>query len=144
MKIKAEFVGAKELKKALERANKGMAKSFVAASKRAAESLLRETEPLVPYETGALLASGAYVQDGKGWATETIVGYGFSLAGRPGPILKRRGSEKFPEEYAVVQHEEYENKKTPGTTIEYLKLSLDYNFEYISDIFYTYMQSGIK
>jgi hypothetical protein len=141
-KIKLEGVGA--FNRALDKVHRDLGRSFVAASERAAQSLLRETAPLVPVETGALLASGDFIQDGKGWETQTIIGYGFDIAGMPGPVYMRGNQEKIPAEYAVIQHDEYPQKRTSGTTMYYLELGIDYNFEYLSDIFYTYMQSGIK
>lgn len=141
-KIKLEGVG--DFKRALGKAHRDLGRSFVAASERAAHSLLTETAPLVPIETGALLASGQFFQDGKGWQTQTIIGYGFDIAGMPGPVYRRGDQEKVPAEYAVIQHEYYPEKKRAGATVHYLLLGIDYNFEYISDIFYTYLQSGIK
>jgi hypothetical protein len=141
-KIKLEGAGA--FKKALDKAHRDFGRSFTAASERAAESLLAETAPMVPYETGALLASGDFFQQGKGWQTQTIIGYGFDISGKPGPIPMRGDQVKVPSDYAVAQHEEYPAKRTAGTTIYYLELSIDYNLDYLSDIFYAYMQSGIK
>lgn len=73
----------------------------------AGEKILDLSQPLVPVDTGSLKASGTVRQEGAGWTTEAIVGYGradfrlFTYSPSEGKWVTR-----VPFVYAVRQHED--------------------------------------
>lgn len=138
MKLKLE--GVRELTSALKKIQRNYGKAFEKASGWAAEQLLVRIEPTVPLESGALRASAGWQQEGKGWNTITWVGYGYPVSGYYGPD----GREKHPEDYAVMQHDWYPDKRTPGTRMLYLELGLQDNEDFIFQVFFDYMRFTVK
>lgn len=137
MRLKLE--GVRELTSALKKIQRSYGKAFEKASGWAAEQLLVRIEPTVPIETGALRASAGWQQEGKGWNTVTWVGYGYPVSG-----FYRGDEEKHPEDYAVMQHDWYETKRTPGTRWQYLLLGIQDNEDFISQVFFDYMRFTVK
>lgn len=121
MKFKLE--GVKELKKALEAHSKALGKAFNDASETVADTFLKRNDSFVPLETGALRNSGQYFQEGNGWTTVTVIGYGF-----PTTMDFYRPYRKEPQNptlYALRQEEEYPNKRTPGTIMNYFEIGFE-------------------
>lgn len=135
--MKAKITGEKELLKALKKYQTEQGKKFKAAAQDAAELILEKTSPLVPFETEALKNSDGWFQIGRGWGTETIIGFGFEVTG-----YRRRGrqEDQEPRLYAVRQHgPEYPNKRQPGTINFYFTVGIDQSMEAVSDLIYSYL-----
>lgn len=131
-RIKIEGIGA--LAKALKRYEKDTGSAFKKGCAEAAQTLLDNTNELVPLDTGALRASANYYQDGKGWSTETIIGYGFAVSG----FIDDMGLEKDPSLYAVNQHETLWYKHPYGQAL-FLQAGVNRDIGEISNIITTYV-----
>lgn len=131
MKFKLE--GIKELKKALEAHSKALGNAFAQASEDVADAFIKRNDVYVPLETGALRNSGQHFQEGKGWSTVTVIGYGFPTTEtfyRPG-----RTEPQNPTLYALLQEEEFPDKRTPGTIMLYMETGFEnYRTEAIDTI----------
>ena len=135
--MRARIAGEKELLKALNKYRSNLGTKFRLACQEAAELILAKTSPLVPFETEALKNSDGWFQVGRGWDTETIVGFGFEVTG-----YRRKGRQKDqePRLYAVRQHgPEYPNKRQPGTINFYFTVGIDQSLESVSDLIYSYV-----
>lgn len=121
MKVKIEGIPA--LKKALSRKLDLMGKAFEAGCYTVADTFILRNDVYVPEDSGALGASGGYFQDGKGFETVTVIGYGFMT-----DETFYRGNRTTPQEpwlYAVIQEDEYPNKLTPGTIMLYMEIGFE-------------------
>ena len=135
--MRARIAGEKELLKALNKYRSNLGTKFRLACQEAAGLILAKTSPLVPFETEALKNSDGWFQVGRGWDTETIVGFGFEVTG-----YRRKGRQKDqePRLYAVRQHgPEYPNKRQPGTINFYFTVGIDQSLESVSDLIYSYV-----
>lgn len=120
MKVKIE--GIDKLKKALDKHVRDLGKAFESASETVADTFIDRNDVYVPLETGALRDSGGHFQEGTGWQTVTVVGYGFETsqnffrAGRKDP--------QEPWKYAFGDHGQennYDPKRTAGTIILFME-----------------------
>ena len=131
-RVKLEGIGA--LNKALKSYANKTGTAFKKGCKEAAEMVLANTAELVPKDTGALRASGDHFQDGKGWGTVTVIGYGFSVSG----FIDEMGLEKDPSLYAVNQHETLWYKHPVGQA-SFLQAGVDREIGEISNIITTHV-----
>lgn len=132
--VKVKIEGIKELNKALKQYQKATGDAFKKGCNEAASTFLKNNEELVPLDTGELRASGDYFQDGKGWSTVTVIGYGFSVSG----FIDEMGLEKDPSLYAVNQHETLWYKHPYGQAL-FLQAGIERELGEISNIITTYV-----
>lgn len=117
MKVRIE--GLPQLHKALKAHQKALGNAFEHVCADAADTFLRRNDVFVPVETGALRASGIWVQEGSGFGTVTIIGYG---ADPEGSFYRQgRDTPQEPHLYAKYQEENHETKRTPFTVWYYLR-----------------------
>lgn len=138
---KVKIEGMADFARALRATQKKYGKAFEKGSDWAAQRFLEENNRLVPKETGALRASAGHYQEGKGWETETVIGYGFEVSG----FFREPGhEEKEPREYAAIQEIAYERKRTAGTIIYYLQTGLAMHESLFIDIYFDYFRFVAK
>lgn len=121
MKIEVEGLG--QLRDSLEGYVEKLGDAFSAASETVAATFIDRNDVFVPKETGALRNSANYYQEGEGWGTVTVVGYGFETTGsfyRVGMPVPQE-----PRTYAVDQEENYPRKRWPGTIVLYMQDGFD-------------------
>lgn len=117
MKVKIE--GIDKLKKALDRHVRELGKAFESASETVADTFIERNDVYVPWDTQALRDSGGHFQEGSGWQTVTVVGYGFETSQsffRPG-----RSEPQEPRLYAVIQEDSYPIKTKAGTIVLFME-----------------------
>lgn len=117
MTIRVE--GLDELRAALEKRIETLGDAFMSASETVAATFLARNDVFVPKETGALRDSGNFYQEGEGWGTETVVGYGFETNGSF--YREGRMTPQEPKLYAVDQEDNYPVKRWPGTIVLYME-----------------------
>jgi|694.fasta_scaffold01606_31 hypothetical protein len=125
MRVKIDGVPA--LSKALRAYAKDLGHAFRQSSADAADTLLRNTDVFVKQETGALQASGIWMQEKEGLQTETIIGYGaepefphYRVFVSSGRIVLQK-----PEKYAAKQHDEIQEAIHPGTQWKWMDHGVD-------------------
>jgi hypothetical protein len=121
--MRIEVENLERLRDALERHIEKLGDAFAAASETVAATFIDRNDVFVPKETGALRNSAGYYQEGNGWGTETVVGYGFETTGsfyRVGRAVPQE-----PRVYAVDQEENYPRKRWPGTIVLYMQDGFD-------------------
>lgn len=117
--MKVKVYGIPELYKALKSHQRALGAAFEHVSADVADTFLRRNDVFVPLETGALRASGVWVQEGSGFNTVTFVGYG---ADPEGSFYRQgRDTPQEPHLYAKYQEETHETKKTAFTVWYYLE-----------------------
>ena len=122
--------GIKELLAKFETHKMKSAKSFRIGLEKAGLFLQRESQKLVPIDTGALRASAHTRAEGEGFDTEVIVSYG---GGTVGVEKRRERAEKkaakagkvskwvHPSNYVVYVHENLEARHKPGKQAKFLE-----------------------
>lgn len=131
--------GLEKLQHALEKHVEKLGKAFVSASETVAATFIARNDVFVPKETGALRDSGGFYQEGDGWGTETIVGYGFETSGSF--YREGRTTPQEPKTYAVDQEDNYPVKRWPGTIVLYMEKGFD---DYRQEAFSTIIEELSK
>ena len=130
MKVKIEGIG--KLKKALDKHVRDLGKAFESASETVADTFIDRNDVYVPLETGALRDSGGHFQEGTGWQTVTVVGYGFETS--QSFFREGRKDPQEPRRYALRQEFEYPEKTEPGAIMLYMTTGFE---EYRQEAFDT-------
>lgn len=117
--VSIEFRGINQLAKNVQRAKSKIGKKLEKGVEAAAHVLQDASLPLSPFKTGLLRESSfvlPLVVDG--FNTVFVVGFGsYSV----------HEANKIPASYAVIQHEDFEQKRTPGTQWKYLETPMRNN-----------------
>lgn len=108
--------------------------------KECADIIYKQSQDLVPVETGTLKASGRVLERGFGMDAYAVVGYGrtdhppgvFKVSDYPSVMFRGLYNEdstftRVPSEYAVYVHQIPKNRTTPGTTHDFLQIPAGYN-----------------
>lgn len=106
MTLSLSLVGDRRLLDLFARAGAGAGPALVQATVESAQSMLADSQEIVPVDTGALRASGqVWPPHVSGGDVEVVIGYGGAAV-----------------QYAIYVHEDLGANHAPGTSAKYLEI----------------------
>ena len=102
--MKIKITGVKKLESGLKRYRKLLEESYQEGVDDACFYFIDANDDNVPIETGALRNSGRAYQTGKGFASVTVLGYGWEIEEI---YMDEYGRIKIPRLYAEIQNDKW-------------------------------------